>query len=104
MEIWIYFLLTLLIELPIVWLFFRKQWKYALLVGFLLNLFTWPLLHMLLFTTSLNIHLMECGVALVEGIGYRLFLKSSWSKALFLGFLANGISYGIGELINLYIL
>jgi hypothetical protein len=48
MPFYCYFLLTLLLELPIVLLFFKKQRKQVLLVGFLLNLFTWPLLHVLL--------------------------------------------------------
>jgi hypothetical protein len=83
---------------------FEQQWQYALLVGFLLNLFTWPLLHLLLFTTSWNIHLMEIAVAMVESIGYRLLMKANWTKSIVLGFLANAISYGIGEIINLYLL
>jgi hypothetical protein len=100
MQVWLYFLLTLLIELPIVVLFFKKEWKYALLIGFLVNMFTWPLLHVLLFTTNININILELGVAFAESIGYWLLLKCNWKKAFLLAFLANAVSYGIGEIIN----
>lgn len=100
MSIWGYFILTLLLELPVVLLFFKSEWKFALLIGFLLNLFTWPLLHILLFYTGININVLEIAVAVTEGIGYRLLLNCSWKKAMLLGFLANGISYGTGLMLN----
>jgi len=100
MEAWLYFFVTLIIELPIVILFFKKQWKYALLIGFLLNLFTWPLLHVLLFYSNININILELGVAITESTGYYLLMQCSWKKALALGFLANAISYGIGIILN----
>ena len=102
MPFWCYFILTLLIELPIVVLFFRKEWKFALLAGFLLNLFTWPLLQILLANTALNVNLLEVGVAIIEGVGYWLLMKCSFKKAMALGFLANGVSYGIGLLLAPY--
>ena len=104
MPIWSYFILTLIIELPIALLFFNKEWKYALLIGFLLNLFTWPLLHVFLYSTDININLLELLIGLCEGIGYSLLMKCSWKKGLLLGVLANAISYGIGEILNRYIL
>ena len=104
MPIWCYFILTLVIELPIVVLFFKNEWKYALLIGFLLNLFTWPLLHLLIFTFNIDINLLEIGVAITEGTGYWLLMKCNWKKGMLLGFLANGISYGIGVVLNNYIL
>jgi hypothetical protein len=100
MSNWIYFLLTLVIELPIVWLFFRKEAKPALIAGFLLNLFTWPLLHVLLFYTDTNINVLELGVAITEGIGYKLMMNCNWKKAILLGFIANAASYGFGLLLN----
>ncbi|MEI9955070.1 MAG: hypothetical protein WDM90_01850 [Ferruginibacter sp.] len=96
MNPWFYFLLTLIIELPIVVLFFKKEWRFALLIGFLLNLFTWPLLHIVLFYTSINLNILELSVAITESIGYFLLMQCSWKKAIAVGFIANGISYGIG--------
>ncbi len=100
MGAWFYFLITLLIELPIVLLFFKKEWKFALLIGFLLNLFTWPVLHILLFYTGININILELGVAITESIGFYFLMQCSWKKALALGFIANATSYGIGVILN----
>ena len=103
MPFYFYFLLTLLIEMPVVLLCFKKQWKQALLFGFLLNLFTWPLLHVFIFKTSVDINILELAVAVTEGIGYWIFLQCGWKKAFAVSFLANGLSYGIGLLINNYL-
>lgn len=100
MGIWLYFILTLVLELPVVCLFYKREWRSALLIGSLLNLFTWPLLHILLYYTNINIHLLETGVALVEGIGYAIFMKGKWTKAMLVSFLANGFSYGVGLLLT----
>lgn len=103
MGVWNYFIATLIIELPIVLLFFRKDWKFALLIGFLLNLFTWPVLQILLFYTNTAVNILEIAVAVTESIGYYILMQCSWKKALVLGFTANAISYGIGLILNNYI-
>lgn len=100
MPLYFYFLLTLIIELPIVLLYFRNQFKQALLIGFLLNLFTWPLLHVFLFETRLDVNFLEIIIAITEGLGYFLLMKCKWWKAILLSFVVNGLSYGIGILIN----
>jgi len=96
---WLFFILTLVIEFPVVYLFYKKQWKQVLAPFFLLNLFTWPLLHIFLDNSDINIYLLEFGVAIAEAIGYKLFMKSSWGKALLVSFVANTLSYFIGVLI-----
>lgn len=103
MEQWIYFFLTLLIELPLVFIFFRNQHKYALLVGFLLNLFTWPLLHILLFYTNIHIGILEFAVAATESIGFYIMLNCKWKKAIALAFLANILSYSLGLFLNKFL-
>ena len=103
MTIWYYFILTLVIELPVVILFFKSDWKFALLIGFLLNLFTWPLLHIFIYYTAVNINILEFGVSVTESIGYYLLMQCSWKKALALGFTANAISYGVGIILNNYL-
>jgi hypothetical protein len=65
---WWFFVLTLVLEAPVVWLGYRKGWKKAVLPFLLLNLFTWPLLHYLLLTTDIDINWLEAGVALTEGV------------------------------------
>jgi hypothetical protein len=102
MSNWLYFLLTLVIELPVVYLFFKKETKQVLIAGFLLNLFTWPLLHVVLFYTHANIYLLEVCIAITESIGYKLMMHCGWKKAILLGFIANTASYGAGLLINYF--
>jgi len=94
--VYFYFLLTLLIEMPLVLLWLRKDWKEALLIGFLLNLFTWPLLVLLMWYTRIDLNLLEIGVALVESTGYWVFFKRKWWHCFVAGFVINGISYAIG--------
>ncbi|MFM2326192.1 MAG: hypothetical protein RIR31_394 [Bacteroidota bacterium] len=103
MGAWVYFILTLIIELPLVIIFFKKERKFALLIGFLLNLFTWPVLHMFLFYSNININVLEIGVAVTESVGYYLLMQCRFKKALVLGFTANSISYGIGIILNSYL-
>lgn len=103
MGAWFYFVITLVIELPIVVLFFKNEWKFALLIGFLLNLFTWPVLHILLYYTNINLNVLELGVALTESAGYYFLMQCNWKKAIALGFTANAISYGIGIILNNYL-
>jgi len=103
MSPWIWFLLTLLIELPLVLIFFRDEPRYALLIGFLLNLFTWPLLHILIFYSDIDIGILEFAVAVTETIGYYIMLNCTWKKAIVLAFLANMLSYGAGLLLNKFL-
>jgi hypothetical protein len=103
MGAWFYFVITLVIELPIAVLFFKKEWKFALLIGFLLNLFTWPVLHILLYYTNINLNVLELGVAITESVGYYFLMQCNWKKAITLGFMANAISYGIGIILNNYL-
>lgn len=100
MAIGLYFLLTIAVELPIVVLWLRKEWKNALWIGLLLNLFTWPSLVTLISITNWNIPVMEIGVVLIEGWGYQLFFRRGWIISMSMSLLVNGISYGLGLLID----
>ena len=104
MNPWVFFLLTLVLEYPVILFFYKKQWKEVAIPFLLLNLFTWPLLHFLLLTTHISLPVMELGVALAEMTGYKLLMRSSWRKSFAAAFIANGLSYGAGLLINNYIL
>lgn len=104
MNPWFFFILTLLIEFPVILLFYRKQRKEIVVPFLLLNLFTWPLLHFLLLTTAISLPVMELGVALTEMTGYKILMKSSWVRSFAAAFVANGLSYGTGLLINNYFL
>ncbi len=104
MNAWWFFGLTLLIEMPAAVLAWRGKWKTVLLPCLLLNLFTWPLLHYLLYSTDIPLHWMELGVAVTESAGYRLLMNSSWSFSLLAGFGINGLSYGAGIIIHHYLI
>ncbi len=104
MSPWLFFFLTLVLEYPVILFFYKKQWKEVTVPFLLLNLFTWPLLHFLLLTTDFTLAVMELGVALAEMTGYKFLMKSSWKKSFIAAFVANGVSYGAGLLINNYIL
>src|SRR2546423_14739769 len=98
MDLYLYFILTLIIELPLVVLFFKNERKRAFVAGLLLNLFTWPLLHLFIFESHININLLEIGVAILEGLGYYFLLKCRWEKAFLVSFFVNALSYATGVL------
>ncbi|HEX4877021.1 MAG TPA: hypothetical protein VFV31_10145 [Chitinophagaceae bacterium] len=104
MNAWWFFALTLVLEYPIILLFYQKQWKEVFLPFLLLNLFTWPLLHFFLLTTNLPLLLLEVGVMVTEMTGYKILMKSTWKKSFAASWVANGVSYGAGLLINNYVL
>jgi len=99
MPLYVYFVLTIIIELPVVLLLVKGNKKEIFWVGFLLNLFTWPILQVLYATTNINLNVMEFTIAVTEGVGYWMFFKQSVWKCLAISFLANGLSYGIGLLL-----
>lgn len=104
MNPWWYFALTLLLEIPVALYGYKKERKTALVTCLLLNLFTWPLLAYLLISTAMDLEILEAGVLLVEMTGYKYLMNSRWGKAFLVAFIANGLSYGAGLLINTYLL
>lgn len=104
MNPWLFFVLTLVIEYPVILFFYKKQWKELILPFLLLNLFTWPLLHFFLLTTDISLPVLELGVVIAEMTGYKFLMKSCWKKSFAAAFAANGVSYVAGMLINNYFL
>lgn len=95
-----YVLLTILFELPIFLLFWRKEgWKAALAFCILLNGFTNPVLNLILAQTDANVWLLEGAVVIVEMLAAMLIFKARWDKALFFSFSANACSYSLGVLL-----
>lgn len=94
-------LLTLLIELPIFILFFKKRKRpVALMYGALINLISWPLMNILKSSTEINIYLIETAVVIGEGIGLWLLTECGWKKAFIMSVIANGLSFLITSLVN----
>ena len=87
-------LLTLLIELPIFALFFKRKKRPAVFMyGLLVNLISWPVAHILKISTDLNAPLIEVLVVTGEGFGLWLLTECGWKKGFIMSAIANGISY-----------
>lgn len=96
------FILTILFEFIIVWLFLRKNYneKQLFFYVFLINLFTWPIANLLnvydFYTNFYPVLFIEIGVVLVESILLKILLKIKYGKSLLISFLANLTSFIIG--------
>ncbi len=95
MELTFSLLLTILLELPIIAFFFRKQKrKYALTIGFFTNIITWSLANIIRFNfQDWNQDYVMIGVVILEGFAYWLFLGRNIKKAVLITIVANAVSY-----------
>jgi hypothetical protein len=96
MRLTIDFLLTLLIELPIIAFFFKKKYReQAVLTAFLINLVTWPLVQVVLFSTDLNPQnpILAICIILAEASAYKIWLDCTWKKSFLMSVIANLISF-----------
>lgn len=100
MEMFQYLFYTILLEVPIVILFYRSQWKAVIVVEILLNCFTWPILSLLYFMYPHSLLFFELGVFITEAVAFKLFFYDSWAKALLASFTANTTSLLIGVWIS----
>src|SRR5665647_2500762 len=101
------FLLTILIELPIIALFFkRKKRQSALLMTLLINVISWSVAHIIIFSvdTDLNpsyVYYVAIGIAIGEAIAFRQFLECNWRKAIIMSLIVNSLSFFITQLIQI---
>ncbi|HNM31436.1 MAG TPA: hypothetical protein PKM51_01700 [Chitinophagales bacterium] len=95
-----YLALTIFIEIPIYFLFVRKQFAYSILILVLANCLTWPILNILYHTTSIPLLVLESGVTLVEAIIIYYFLQQRFLKALLISFVQNAVTTFLGVWIN----
>lgn len=72
----------------------------ALMYGALVNLISWPLMHILKSTTEINIYIIEIAVIVGEGIGLWLLTECGWKKAFIMSVIANILSFIITSHIN----
>jgi riboflavin transporter FmnP len=92
------FLLTLLIELPIIVLFFkRKKRKEAALMAVLINIVSWSIAHIIFFSSDLPLYYVAIGLAIGEASAFNLLLECNWKKAIPLALLANTLSFFITQ-------
>lgn len=94
MELAFNLLLTILVELPIIAFFFTKRKrKYALSIGFFVNIITWPLINIIRINTDWNLNWVEVGVVIVEGVAYYLLLGRHLKRSILITILANAASF-----------
>lgn len=87
-------LITLLLELPIIALFFRrKKRQKAILMGLLINIISWSVTHIIFFTFDVNMLYVAIGIAIGEAIAFHQLLDCNWTKAIILSLVVNSLSY-----------
>ena len=95
-----YLFLTMLIEIPIYFLFDRNKIAFSVLILVLANCFTWPLLNILFQTTQIHLLILESGVTVAEAFIIYYFLEQKFSKALLISFIQNSVTTLLGIWIN----
>ncbi len=95
-----YLLFTMLIEIPIYFIFDRKNYAYSILILILANCFTWPILNLLFQYTTIHLLVLESFVTIAEAIILYLFLDQKISKAILISFIQNVITTFIGVWIH----
>lgn len=95
-----YLALTIAVELPIYFLFDRKNILFALLILTLANCVTWPILNILFHTTQIPLLLIEIGVALVEAFIIYIFLQPKFTRSLLISIIQNAITTALGIYLN----
>ncbi|MEO6548872.1 MAG: hypothetical protein ABIN94_12775 [Ferruginibacter sp.] len=94
------FLLTILIELPIIGLFFkRKKRQQALLMALLINIISWAAAHVIFFSVDVNMFYVAVVLAAGEAIAFHMLLDCRWVKAIVMSLIVNSLSYFIIHLI-----
>ena len=95
-------LLTILLELPIIALFFkRKKRPSALMNALMVNLISWPVAQILKISTELNVYIIEAIVVTGEGIALWLLTGCGWKKGFIMSVIANLISFAATSLIHI---
>ena len=91
-------LLTLLLEIPIIALFFkRRKRQQAILVGTLINVISWSVAHILFFTMDINIYLVAVVLAIGEAIAFHFFFPCNWRIAILISIIANSLSFYVTQ-------
>ncbi len=95
-----YLALTILMEVPVYFLFDRKRILFPVFILVLANCFTWPILNIHYHTTHIHLLALEAGVTLTEAFIICYFLEQKFHKALFISFLQNALTTFVGIWIN----
>jgi hypothetical protein len=85
-------IITIIIEFSVIWIFVRKDMSKLFLYTFLINAFTLPIATFFYQNLINNFYLIESLVIFAESILIMLLLKTKYSKALLISFVANFIT------------
>lgn len=90
------FLITILIELPIIALFFkRRKRQVALGMALLINIISWSITHIIFFTFDINMYYVAVVLAIGEAIAFHFLLPCNWKKAFIISLIVNSLSFSI---------
>ncbi len=90
------FLITVLIELPIIALFFkRKKRQAALGMALLINVISWSMTYIIFFTFDINMYYVAVVLAIGEAIAFHFLLPCNWKKAFIISLIVNSLSFSI---------
>lgn len=102
MELALEFFIILLVELPIIMLFFKqKKRTEALGYATLINLTSWTIVRILKITTDINLNYIEVGVILFEALALIKYTKCGWKIGFTMAIIANIASFYLLKKINL---
>jgi len=89
-------LLTLLIELPVIALFFRRKKRQSvILMSALVNIISWSVAHIVIFSSDINIYYLTIVLAVGEAIAFKGLLPCTWKKAIIISMIVNSLSFFI---------
>lgn len=90
------FFITVLVELPIIALFFnRKKRQAALGMALLINIVSWSVTHIIFFTFDINMYFVAIILAIGEAIAFHFLLPCNWKKAFIISVIVNILSFSI---------
>jgi len=86
------FVLTVVLELIVFFVFFRKDYIKIFLFVLLINFFSWPLAGLVFGYWPEYLLIIELTIFLLEGILIKFLFDTKYKKAFFVSFVANLIS------------
>ena len=96
------FFLLILVELPILVLFFkRKKRQNAIYMGLLINIISWSVAHVIFFSTEVNIYYIQALVIIGEAIAFNKVLEVTWKRAIIMSLVLNILSFLVSQLVPL---
>ena len=88
------FFLTVLIELPIIALFFkRKKRQSVILMALLINIISWAVAHIIFFSFDIDMRYVAIVLAIGEAIAFKQLLECNWKKAFLMSLIVNSLSF-----------